>query len=58
MDPDYCLGTFLNAWSDSDHDVAEEHVEALRVWLIKGGYVPTVSKETLLRIIDMMMAAL
>jgi len=58
MDPDVCLQTFLDAWPDSDYDVAQEHADALREWLRKDGYVPTISRETLTRIIDMMMAAL
>lgn len=58
MDPDVCLHVFLNAWSDSDHDVAQDHADALREWLRKDGYVPTISKETLIRIVDMLMAAL
>jgi len=58
MDPNECLQTLLDAWSDTEIDVAQENADALREWLRKGGYVPTLTKETLIRIVDMLMAAL
>lgn len=58
MDPNECLQTLLDAWSDTEIDVAQEHADALRAWLCKGGYVPVLTKETLIRVVDMLMAAL
>jgi len=42
MDPQTCLYELLESLLDGDRDFALAHLDALREWIAKDGFLPTV----------------